>query len=98
MIWQSGSSESKKPKDDPTRGKSLIGLSLATSMDALAVGVSLALINISIWIPAIVIGVTALFCTLIGIAIGRHTGSFLGSWAERVGGTVLIVVGCMLLL
>lgn len=83
---------------DPTRGLSLVGLSLATSIDALAVGISLGLIGTSIWVPAAVIGVVTMGLTYLGIRIGKGLGPILGPWAERIGGCVLIGLGIRIFL
>ena len=71
---------------------------MATSLDALAVGVSLGLIGLSIWVPAVVIGAVALILTYVGTHIGRRAGSTLGPWAERLGGAVLIALGGRILI
>lgn len=93
MIWQARRPEQRDHGSDPTRGWSLMGLSVATSIDALAVGLYLGLMGIRIWIPSVVIGVVALSLSLTGIFIGRHVGPLLGQWAGRVGGLVLIAIG-----
>ena len=76
-------------KKDPTKGLSLVLLSIATSIDALAVGVSFSILNISIWFPALVIGIIAAMCTGAGINIGRRLGasSHIGNYADMAGGT-----------
>jgi putative Mn2+ efflux pump MntP len=80
---------------DPTRGLILVMLSVATSLDALAVGLSLSLINISIWIPAAVIGVVASIFTTIGLHLGKRfaNAARLRRWADASGGVVLIAIG-----
>ena len=98
MIRQSFRAENRGRDYDPTRGWSLVGLSMATSLDALAVGVSLGLIGLSIWVPAVVIGTVALVLTYLGTHIGRRAGSRLGPWAERTGGAVLIAIGGRILI
>jgi putative Mn2+ efflux pump MntP len=98
MIRQSFHPEKRTEGYDPTRGWSLVGLSVATSIDALAVGVSLSLIGMAIWTPALVIGVAALLMTFIGTRLGRQAGIRLGGWAERIGGLVLIAIGIRVLL
>lgn len=95
MIKQSMSPESVIKPVDPTRGLSLIALSIATSIDAFAVGVSLALLELEVLVPAIVIGVVALVCSVLGVILGRTAGLIAGSWAERVGGVILILIGIM---
>ena len=93
MIWESRKSDKKKDAYDPTRGWILVGLSFATSIDALAVGISLGLIGESIWVPAVVIGTVTILFTYLGTHIGRKAGNFLGIWAARFGGIVLIGIG-----
>jgi putative Mn2+ efflux pump MntP len=73
-------------------------LSVATSLDALAVGISFSLIGISAWRPALLIGLAALVMTFFGMALGRQAGLILGQWAERIGGAVLIAIGAKILL
>lgn len=78
---------------DPTRGSRLVMLSIATSIDALAVGLSLGMLRVSIWVPSLVIGVVAAACTLIGLCVGQRCGAALGRRMEVVGGVVLFVIG-----
>jgi putative Mn2+ efflux pump MntP len=59
---------------DPTRGATMVMLSVATSLDALAVGLRLSVINVSIWKPAAIIGVVACLFTTIGLPIGKRIG------------------------
>ena len=100
MIRESFHSEKDtKEKNDPTRGITLIILSIATSIDALAVGLSLSILNISIWVPALVIGIVAAIATGVGLHIGKKVGtaSHVGQYAELVGGTVLLLIGIRIL-
>jgi len=85
-------------RKDPTRGMSLVMLSIATSIDALAVGFSLALLGVTIWVPALVIGVTASVFTLAGMLIGQRLGSLWSSKVECAGGLLLIAIGLKILL
>lgn len=98
MIWESGHVEAKGKYYDPTTGWSLIGLSVATSLDALAVGVSLALVQVSILRAAIIIGLVAFCITFVGVKVGNRIGFYAGKWAERAGGGVLIVIAFNVLL
>ena len=72
-------------------------LSVATSIDALAVGLTLACSECAILFPAFVIGVVAAALTFVGLRIGRRAGQWLGPWMERVGGVVLIGIGLKIL-
>ena len=82
-----------KAAADPTRGWSLVALSVATSLDALVVGVSLGLRGTEIWFSSVVIGVTAAAMSLAGVVIGRHAGKRLGRWAEVAGAAILMALG-----
>ncbi len=70
---------------------------LATSIDALAVGVGLALIDVNIILVAIVIGLCTWTMVTVGIMMGRILGKVVGKRAEMLGGIVLIVVGASIL-
>ncbi len=82
---------------DPTKGISLIALSLATSIDALAVGISLSLINVRILLPAVIIGIVAFVLTGIGMVMGPFLGRLFGKRIEAVGGAILILIGLKIL-
>jgi putative Mn2+ efflux pump MntP len=82
---------------DPTRGWPLLMLSVATSIDALAVGLSLALLDIAIWLPCAVIGVVAATMTLVGAVFGRILGTCFGKRMEFAGGVILIGIGTKIL-
>lgn len=84
-------------RGDPTRGMSLVVLSVATSVDALAVGVSLGVLHVRIWYPAVVIGIVACALTAAGMHVGRRLGSAFGRRMEVVGGLVLIGIGVRIL-
>ncbi|MEZ4600312.1 MAG: manganese efflux pump MntP family protein [Syntrophotaleaceae bacterium] len=92
--------ETDEPKraGDPTRGMSLVVLSLATSIDALAVGLSLGVLGVSIWFPAAIIGLVAGVLTLVGMLLGQRAGSLLGKRVEVLGGLILIGIGIRIVL
>jgi len=98
MILEACSDEEKSDERDPTRGLSLVMLSIATSIDALAVGFSLSVIGVSIWLPALVIGLVAGALTVIGMLVGDRIGSRWGSRVEILGGLVLISIGVKILI
>jgi putative Mn2+ efflux pump MntP len=77
---------------------SLITASIATSIDALAVGVSLALLDVHIGVIAAVIGLCTLTMVTTGIMLGRVLGDLVGKRAEMIGGVILMLVGCVILL
>ena len=78
---------------DPSRGATLIMLSVATSIDAFAVGLSLAMLRVDIILPAIVIGLVAAGMSLLGIFLGGRLGKAFGKRMEVVGGLILIGIG-----
>jgi putative Mn2+ efflux pump MntP len=80
-------------KTDPTRGWNLVFLSVASSLDALAVGISLAMVNIPIFRSVLVVGFVASGITLLGVGIGQKIGAIWGRRCELFGGIVLIFIG-----
>jgi len=98
MILGSLRAEDTRPRRDPTRGWSLVLLSVATSLDALAVGLSLGLLGTPIWYPAAVIGAVCCALTAAGLHVGRPVAARLGRRLEAAGGAVLILVGLRILL
>jgi len=92
-----GKDETRRP-GDPTRGISLVVLSVATSIDALAVGLSFAMLQVVIWTPVALIGVVAVLMTMVGLALGIRLGALFGRRMEAVGGLVLIAIGVKILI
>lgn len=78
---------------DPSRGATLIMLSVATSIDSLAVGLSLAMLHTSIWGSALVIGLVSAIFAAVGVLAGGKLGERFGDRMEIVGGLVLIGIG-----
>ena len=76
-----------------TKGMSLVILSLATSIDALAIGFSLAMLKLDIWYPSVIIGVITALLSLLAIYLGRKLNSKFGSRMEIVGGVILLIIG-----
>lgn len=95
-LWPT---EDEDTRADPTRGWTLVVLSIATSIDALAVGLSLAMVEISVWFPALVIGLVAGAGTLVGLHLGRMVGGLerVARWASLGGGVVLLLIGVRIL-
>ncbi len=75
----------------------MVGLSIATSIDALAVGVGLSFLNVNIIATALIIGCITFAFSFAGIYLGRLIGSFLANRAELIGGLVLIAIGLKIL-
>jgi putative Mn2+ efflux pump MntP len=96
MIVRALRDEDEQVKDaEPTKGWSLVMLSVATSIDALAVGLSLAMLRVAIWFPALVIGLVAGAFTAGGLHLGAYVGRRLSveRYAGLVGGVVLLIIG-----
>lgn len=82
---------------DPSRGLTLVLLSIATSIDALAVGLSLSMLKVTIWYPAAIIGIITALLSTLAIMIGRKVGTAFGKRMEVVGGAVLVAIGVKIL-
>ena len=76
----------------------IIYLAIATSIDALAVGVTFSLLNTSIWLAVLIIGVITFMICVLGVKIGNVFGSRFKSTAEIFGGVILILMGLKILL
>ena len=99
MIWESfHSEEDRRENDDITRGLLLLTLSVATSIDALAVGLTFAFLEVNIILASSTIGGVTFVATTIGFLLGRRAGKLIGRRAETVGGMVLIGIGLRILL
>jgi putative Mn2+ efflux pump MntP len=99
MIWESFHSKEDEAKDrDISKGLPLLILAVATSIDALAVGVSFAFLSANIVMAVLTIGVVCFLVTGVGFLAGRKAGQVLGERAETVGGIILIGIGLRILL
>jgi manganese efflux pump family protein len=83
---------------DPSRGWALVLLSVAVSVDALAVGLSLGLLGIFVWYPAIIIGVVTGLLSLAGLRLGNRLGKQFGKSVEILGGFILIGIGLQIVI
>jgi putative Mn2+ efflux pump MntP len=99
MLWESFRPEHSREKEkDITKGISLLVLSVATSIDALAVGLSFAFLKMNIAIASLIIGVVAFAVTALGFVAGRNAGKFAGRWAEIAGSIILLAIAVRILL
>ena len=96
-AWFGG--EEEKHSGDPSRGFQLIMLAVATSIDAMAVGLSFAMIGVSVWGPAVIIGLVCAAVTAAGVKLGRMLGGsdILGNKVSVLGALVLIGIGVKIL-
>jgi putative Mn2+ efflux pump MntP len=92
MLRPGGGQSGDVGDPDPSRGFMLIALAIATSIDAFAVGLSLAMLRVDIWIPSVIIGIVAASLSLIGIFLGAKLQRGIGRKAEMAGGLVLILL------
>lgn len=98
MIRSGLDREGESHATDPSRGATLVMLSVATSIDAFAVGLSLAVLKVGIIHPAIMIGLVAGGMSLLGLALGNRLGKALGKRMEVIGGLILIAIGARVLI
>ena len=96
MIYTSVRGETYR-SSDPSRGWTMVLLSVAVSVDALVVGISLGVLGIFVWYPAILIGVVTGVFSLIGLRVGQILGRKFGKPVEIIGGLVLIGIGLRIL-
>ncbi|WP_022665146.1 manganese efflux pump MntP family protein [Desulfospira joergensenii] len=85
-------------KKDPSKGMTMVVLSIAVSLDAMAVGVSFAMMEVRIWMPVLVIGLVTSAVSWLAIMIGRRLGDLFGKSMEIVGGLVLVGIGIRIVL
>jgi manganese efflux pump family protein len=91
--------DSETKGNDPTKGFTLVVLSIATSIDALAVGFSMSILKVAIWLPAAIIGLVACAFTIFGLHLGKRVVAFpsLRRYADAMGGIVLLAIGLKIL-
>jgi manganese efflux pump family protein len=93
MILEGRVPVKEKKIKNPTSWRVLIPMSIATSIDALAVGISFSFFYENILFPALLIGLVTLGVSLTGIYMGKKAGSKLAGSAEIAGGIILIIIG-----
>jgi putative Mn2+ efflux pump MntP len=97
MLFDAAREKESSYRVDPTRGLMLVTLSVATSIDALAVGLSMALMRDPVWTAAVVIGLVAAALSAVGIGFGGRLGRRWGRRAEASGGCLLLAIGVKIL-
>jgi len=98
MIRSGLDTEGESHTKDPSRGGTMVLLSVATSIDAFAIGLTLAMLNVEILYPSLVIGVITGILSLIGLLVGGRLGAKFGKRMEIIGGVLLIFIGFRVLL
>lgn len=101
MVWgglhPEPAAAAEARRRDPSRGWSLVALSVATSIDAFAVGLGLAMLDVAIWVPVALIGVITAAMSLSGLLLGRVLSAAWGPRAEVLGGVLLLGIGLQIL-
>lgn len=97
MIYE-GLQEGIEEEIKEVTNKVMLMLSIATSIDALAAGFSLTLLQVNAYLACLIIGITTFAFSWTGVQIGRKSGTWLEGRAEIFGGTVLILMGVRMLL
>lgn len=97
IIGESFHREKGHQGEEVSKGILLITMSVATSIDALAVGLSFALLKMNILLSSLIIGVTAFAITATGFLISRRVSEILGKQARLTGGLILIAIGIRIL-
>ena len=98
MIRSANKPPNTREANDPSRGWTLVTLATATSIDALAVGLGLAALRISVWYPSVVIGLITLVLSTLAIVLGQRAGSQLGKRGQIVGGIVLLLIALKIII
>jgi len=98
MIWESVKEQEKKTTINPLKTSVLIGLSVATSIDALVIGVSFALLDIPILKPVVIIGIITFVASMLGMLLGKKLGEHFSQKIEIIGGIVLMGIGLRILI
>lgn len=93
MMWTAMRGGGSGSRGDPSRGLLLLSLTIATSIDALAAGLSMAFLGVSIWLPSAVIGLVTAVLSVVGVCFGSRIGAGFGRIAEFAGGIVLLAIG-----
>ena len=97
MIYESITNKPNKIMGAYTL-KVILILSIATSIDALAVGLSFSFLDIPIFFPALIIGMVAFLLSFFGVYLGRRFGKILKNKIEILGGLILIIIGLKILI
>jgi manganese efflux pump family protein len=84
-------------QQNPSRGRLMVILSIATSIDALAVGLSMAMLHTPVYIPSIIIGLVTFGLSMVGLKAGGQLGQKFGKRMEIIGGLILIGIGLKIL-
>jgi len=97
MIISGFNPESEVEKADPSHGGTLVMICIATSIDAMAVGLGMAMLDAKILVPSLVIGLITFGLSLFGLLAGYRLGEKFGKKMEIIGGIILVAIGLRIL-
>jgi putative Mn2+ efflux pump MntP len=98
MIIEGTRKKQPEAVKDYTNSVILVAMALGTSIDAFAVGISFALLDVKIWISGFIIGIVTFLASMIAIRIGKSAGEKLGQRVEIIGGIILVSIGIKIFL
>ncbi len=98
MIREALQPEDEKTADTSFGFKTMLVLAIATSIDALAVGISFAFLGTNLWRAILIIGLTTFAFSAVGLLIGKKVGTRFHAGAEILGGVILIAIGIKILI
>ena len=98
MIYDGISEKTEDSQEYDLKFSTLITQSIATSIDAFAVGISFAVLNLQITTPILIIGLVTFIASIMGLLLGKKFGDRLGESAEIIGGLGLIAIGSKILI
>jgi manganese efflux pump family protein len=98
MVYEALCREPEEKTLDPTHPRTLLMLSIATSIDALAIGLTFALLNTPLFPSVLIIGFTTFIISGAGVYMGKQWGKYFGRWVEMAGGLILIGIGAKILI
>lgn len=98
MIYESFQIENIESRSNNSlQLKVVVGMALATSIDALVVGITFAFANINIYLAIIIIAAVTFFISMLGILFGKKLGAYFGKKMDAIGGLILIAIGFKIL-
>jgi manganese efflux pump family protein len=97
MAWEFIKGGAESESVDIDKWANLVTLAVATSIDALAVGLSFAFLHINIWVAAAIIGAVAFSVSAVSYWLGRKVNAWIGRWALLLGAVILLIIGLRIL-
>ena len=98
MVIEGFKRKDENEMKDYSKTTVLVTVAIGTSIDAFAVGISFAILNIQIWQSGIIIGIVTFLASMTAIRIGKAAGERLGQRVEIIGGLILITIGLKIFL